>query len=176
LKFLLRGANPSDFIDVEIAEDEQLALTLEQRNHWAVASISFHGDGWNWKFTLAETHPAHSNMQMFLTAVQPVHCEVCANTVSPANRDHIPFFFPDVWTKASRNCFLGPELVRRLPSELLILDAGLACVTRLGDGVWITLPDDDLHQDEAVLERHLKAIERLNAFMPPASPFDPSTW
>lgn len=177
IKFLLRGSSDlDDYIAVEIAEEDQLPLTLEQRRHWAVARMTFHGDGWNWKFNLGDTHPAHQTMQTFLTAVQPMHCSVIANVVAPSNPDHIPYYFPRYWTRVSRNCFLGPELTRRLPAALLTVEAGLAYVARLGEGVWITLPGDDRSRDEAVEERHRQAVERLNAFMPPASPFDPSRW
>lgn len=177
LKFLLRGpGGPDDYIDVEIDEEAQLSLTSEQRKRWAVATVQFHGDGWQWKFTLGSTHPGHDTMQTFLAAVQPVHCDVDANVISPVQRDSIPHSFPARWAKASSNCFLGPELTRRIPPELLTVEAGLAYVARPGNGTWITLPGDETNTDREVRERHIEAIERLQPFMPPASPFDPSLW
>lgn len=180
LKFEVGGPwDTPGHLSVVLREDEQLPLTLAERARWAVAAVHWSAPKRNW--TLPEDHPAHATVVALLAALQPVSAFVTLDTMVPSDPFEAAHTFPDLWAQALDSSYLGPERLQGVPPDLLTVEAGLACVTRLGGGVWLTVPGGYGHGwpggpevDGATLERHQKAILRVSAALPPLPLFQDS--
>lgn len=177
LKFDLGGSwDTPGHLSVVLHEDDQLPLTLAQRAHWAVAAVHWAAPKRTW--TLPEDDPAHATMLFVLEALQPVSAFVTLDTIGPSEPYEAAVTFPALWATALDSCFLGPERLQGVSPDVLTREAGLACVTRLRDGVWLTVPGGYGHGrpggpevDDATLERHRQALIRLTPMLRPPPPF-----
>lgn len=182
LQFALGGHwRNHESLAVEIVEENQLPLTAEQRKHWVIACITFSTER-KGILTLPESHPAHDTMLLLLDALQPIKAFVTLESVAPSvpsDASYIHRLCANVDQMTS--CFLGPELVKRIPTDRLTMETGLARVVQVGQGVWVTVPGGygylgGPHVDEETVKRHREALDQLMPFMPPTSPFDPAAW
>ena len=111
-----------------------------------------------------------------LEALQPVYAFTTLDTYSPALPDEYEGF-QRAWQRGYSCVFLGPELVRLIPENLLDPDAGFSHFERLGRGVWLTIDRAALYQpelesDKAEAKRHYAATAPLWAFLKTILPSD----
>jgi len=149
-------------------------IRAAQRSTRVLIQIEF--DGRNWCNMLATEDPPHSVVLHFLRRVQPVHAFVALDMLNPG--DDLPgdpgsyVCFRESWRRMFDSTFLGPELTRLIPRQLIDTSNGFSHVERVGEGVWITFKGEGSRlgregnaQEEEIFERHHTACQRLTDFL-----------
>lgn len=175
IKFVLGKGSFDDYgIDVllEAKFRPSVPPALAGRCSWAYLSFP----GGNYQPYLTPENPAWETLRIFLTAVQLTYAFITLDTDSPSGPDEYEHF-QRAWRGKYYSVFLGPELVRLIPGDLLDPDAGFSQIERLSEDVWFTIARGALYQPELKFDKveaqlHDAAIAPLWAFLETILPSD----
>ncbi|WP_407538813.1 hypothetical protein Q0M94_11585 [Deinococcus radiomollis] len=159
-------------IELEATFRPSVPPTLADRCAWAFLFFP----GGNYKPYLTPENAAWRVIRAMLEALQPIYAFTTLDTDSPSLPDEYEHF-RRAWQREYSSIFLGPELVRLIPEDLLDPSAGFSHIERLGEGVWLTIARAALYQpelesDKAEAKRHYAATAPLWAFLKTILPSD----